>query len=170
MIALLFLLIQLFLAGFFLYLCIAFMTGGPFVPTRNSSVDAMIRVAGIRNGMTVVDLGSGDGRVLLAAAREGAYAVGFEINPYLVWYTRLRAFLSPQRGMISVYWKNLWRADISRADIVFVYLIPWRMKELAGILNRQLKPGSLVISNSFIFPDWKVIRKDTVNHIYVYRL
>lgn len=166
----LFLIIQLVMAGFFLFLCLAFVTGGPFVPSSNTSVSAMIKLANIRAGQTVYDVGSGDGRVLLAAARLGAKAMGIEINPYLVWYTRFRALWTPYKGKVTVLWQNLWTTDLSDADVVFVYLIPWKMTDLAAKLKRELKPGSLVISNSFIFPGWKVVRKDTKHHVYAFTI
>lgn len=168
MIALIFLILQLLIAGFFLFLCLAFVTGGPFVPSNKGAVEAMVNLAKLRPGQTVIDAGSGDGRVLFEAAKQGAKCVGLEINPYLVLYTRIRAFFGPYRGMITVFWKNLWAAELSRADVVFVYLIPWKMDVLAEKLKKELKPGTLVISNSFIFPRWKIIRKDPAHHIYVF--
>lgn len=168
--AILFLILQLLIAGFFLFLCLSFVTGGPFVPSSKRAVEAMIRLAELSPGQTVIDVGSGDGRVLFAAATSGANAIGLEINPYLVWYTRLRALLGQYRGRITVLWKNLWKADMSQADVVFVYLIPWRMEDLAEKLEDELKPGALVVSNSFIFPGWKIVREDRGNHIYVFRI
>ena len=120
--------------------------------------------------MTVYDMVSGDGRVLFAAAACGAKAVGIEINPYLVWYTRIRAFFSPYRRRVKVIWADLWRTNISPADVVFVYLIPWRMGEFAAKLSKELPKGAIVVSNSFIFPQWKILRTDTRHHIYTFRV
>ncbi|MFZ5535193.1 MAG: class I SAM-dependent methyltransferase [Patescibacteria group bacterium] len=170
MLSILFLILQLLMAGFFLFLCLAFVTGGPFVPSSKKSVDAMVALAKIRSGQTIIDVGSGDGRVLFAAAKKGANAIGIEINPYLVRFTQIKAFLGAYRGRITVRWQNLWSADLTNADVVFVYLIPWKMDVLAKKLKKELKPGALVISNSFMFPDWKVVRQDTVNHIYAFRI
>ncbi len=170
MIVLLFLILQLFFAGFFLFLCLAFVTGGPFVPSSKRSVETMIRLAKLRPGQTIIDAGSGDGRVLFEAAKQGANSVGLEINPYLVLYTRLRTFFGPYRGSVTVLWQNLWSADLHQADVVFVYLIPWKMDVLAEKLKRELKPGSLVISNSFMFPGWKIVREDRDHHIYVFKI
>lgn len=168
--AILFLILQLLIAGFFLFLCLSFMTGGPFVPSSKRAVEAMIKLADLQTNQTVIDLGSGDGRVLFAAAKAGVNAIGIEINPYLVLYTRIRALLGPYRGRITVLWRNLWKADLSSADVVFVYLIPWRMEDLAEKLEDELKPGALVISNSFIFPGWEVVRHDPNHHVYVFRI
>jgi len=130
----------------------------------------MIRLARIKPGMRVYDLGSGDGTLILEAGKTGAVAVGLEINPFLVLWTTIRIFFSRQRTRTHVRWSNFWMADLSDADVVFVYLLPWRMGKLAAKLKKELKTGSLIISNSFIFPDWPVLRQDTNQHIYVFRV
>lgn len=168
--SILFLFVQLAFAGFMLYLLIAFVTGGPFVPSQMSRAKRMIALAKLSSKSVVYDLGSGDGRLLMLAAQKGAHVVGVEINPYLVWYSRLRAFLSPRRNRIRVLWKNLWKTDIHEANVVFVYLLPFRMNELAAKLKQELNPGSLVIINSFIFPGWKILRQDATHHVYVYEV
>ncbi|HLD24373.1 MAG TPA: hypothetical protein VJB96_00430 [Patescibacteria group bacterium] len=170
MIYLFFIGLQILFAGFFLFLCLSFVTGGPFVPSSKHAVEAMIKLADLKAGQTVIDIGSGDGRVLFEAAKEGARGIGIEINPYLVLFTRIRAFLGPYRGRITVLWKNLWKADLSQADVVFVYLIPWRMEDLAEKLEDELKDDALVVSNSFVFPGWKIVRSDEQHHVYVFQI
>jgi ribosomal protein L11 methylase PrmA len=170
MIAWIFLLLNLGFAIAIFFLVIAFVTGAPYVPTKNDVAASMMRLAKIKRGDTVVDLGSGDGKLLLLAAQNGAgKAIGYEINPYLVLLSRLRVLLSPFGYTIKTYFHNFWTADISDADVVFVYLLPWRMEQLARKLRRELKPSALVVSNSFIFPNWKILREDRKNHVYVFR-
>lgn len=158
----LFLILQLGFVIFFFYMCIASLTGAPFVPTKNAPADAMIRLADIHRGDIVYDLGSGNGKLLLLAAKKGAKAVGFEINPILVLFSILHG--------TKTRWKNFWNADIHDADIIFVYLLPWKMKRLADKIKKELKPGAIVVSNSFIFPGWKILRQDTAAHVYVFRV
>lgn len=129
----------------------------------------MIALARITKGMHIVDLGSGDGRLLFLAAEKGAMAVGYEINPILVLYTLMLSFLNGHQHLVHVYWKNLWSADIKTADVVFVYLLPWKMNVLQSILEQKLKPGALVVTNTFIFPKWQIMRQDKINHIYVFK-
>jgi len=160
--SLLFLILQIGFVIFFFYMCIASVTGAPFVPTKNAPADAMIRLAGIKKGDTIYDLGSGNGKLLLLAARKGAKAIGYEINPILVLLSNLRG--------ARTKWKNFWGADIHDADVIFIYLLPWKMKRLADKLKRELKPGATVVSNSFIFPGWKIVRQDAANHVYVFRV
>ncbi len=151
---------QIFFAVFFFFLVVAFVTGGPFVPSSKLAVSAMINLGKVGPGMRVYDLGSGDGRLVAAAKKKGAKATGFEINPILVLYANLRG--RPTR------WASLWRANLSDADIVFAYLLPGHMDKLMDKLKRQCKKGTLVISNSFIFPNWKALRSDEKNHIYAF--
>ncbi|MCX6793740.1 MAG: hypothetical protein NTY06_01405 [Candidatus Gottesmanbacteria bacterium] len=158
----LFLILQIGFVIFFFYMCIASLTGAPFVPTKNAPADAMIRLADIHKGDTVYDLGSGNGKLLLMAAQKGARAIGYEINPILVLFSIVRG--------TKTHWKNFWNADIHDADVIFVYLLPWKMERLAGKLKKELKPGTTIVSNSFIFPNWKIVRQDTVNHVYVFRV
>jgi SAM-dependent methyltransferase len=157
-----FLFLQLCFAVFLIYSIFAFLSGAPFVPTTPDTARSMIALAGIKQGDVVYDLGSGNGKLLLMAAKKGARAVGFEINPLLVLLSMLRG--------TNTKWKNFWNAKIDDADIIFVYLLPWRMERLAKKLTTQCKPGAIIVSNSFIFPKWKILRQDKKNHVYVFRV
>jgi len=167
---------QLFFLVLILFLVLAFLTGAPFVPSTNPAARSMVHLAHIKPGMKVYDLGSGNGKLLFLAAKEGATAVGLEINPLLVLWTWIKKMLSqrPKTGFnpaegVTVRWKNFWNTNLSDADVVFVYLFPWWMERLAKKLKKELKPGTLVISNSFIFPGWKLLRQDRKHHIYAFR-
>jgi len=122
----------------------------------------MINLAHIKKGDTVYDLGSGNGKLLLLASKKGAETVGFEINPLLVLFSNLRG--APTR------WKNFWHADIHDADVIFIYLIPWKMKRLVAKIKKECKQGTIIVSNSFIFPNWKILRQDVAHHVYVFRI
>lgn len=169
MLAWIFLFLNLSFALFLFFAIIAFITGAPFVPSTKNTAITMIHLAQIKSGMKIYDLGSGDGRLLFLAANLGVFAVGFEINPFLVFYTLVKRILFPYRNRVYVYWKNFWQANLSDADVVFVYLLPWRMKRLQQFLEDQLKPGTIVVSNSFIFPRWNIVRKSEKDHVYVFR-
>src|SRR3990167_5041232 len=84
----------------------------PYVATKRDKIETIIKLATIKKNETVVDLGSGDGRLLFAAAEKGAYAVGYEINPFLIVLTRLRAGLKGLSSKIMVHQRNLWKADL----------------------------------------------------------
>ena len=171
MLPILFLLIQIFFLILIFYLGIAFLTGAPFVPTTNPAASAMMRLVPIRKGrMTVCDLGSGDGKLLFLAAGKGARAIGYEINPFLVILTYFRKIFHPDGSLVSCRWKNFWKADIRNADVVFVYLLPWRMAQLEKKIMKETKAGTVVVSNSFIFPHLKKIDADETHHVYVFRV
>jgi SAM-dependent methyltransferase len=159
---------QLLFAVLFFYLSLAFLTGAPFVPSTKVVAKTMIAISNIKKGMTIYDLGSGDGRLLFLAAAKGAKAIGLEINPYLVLYSNIVTLCSPYRKIVRTYWKNFWRADFSHADVVFIYLLPWKMEKLEQKLLREMKPGSKIVSNSFIFPHIPCTKKDTINHVYLF--
>lgn len=166
----LFLLLNLFFALFILFLTLAFVTGAPFVKSSKKATDAMIRLAQIKPGMNVYDLGSGDGTLLFRAAAHGANAVGLEINPFLVLWSRLKIFLSPYKTKITVRWQNFWGADLGDADVVFVYLLPWRMESLETLLRKHCKAGTRIVSNSFIFPTTARTGEDKEAHVYGFRV
>lgn len=162
MLGLIFLIIQLGFVIYLLYMCIAFITGAPYVPTNPKAASAMIRLANINKGTIVFDLGSGDGKLLQMAANRGAQVLGYEINPILVLWSNMRGR--------ATRWKNFWHADVSKADVIFLYLLPNRMEKLASKLKKECKPGAIIVSNSFIFPHWDILRKDVDNHVYVFRV
>ena len=165
-----FLLLNISFALFILFLTLAFVTGAPFVRSNKKATDAMIRLARIKPGMKVYDLGSGDATLLFRAATLGATAVGLEINPFLVLWSQLKILLSPYRRKLTVRWQNFWRADLRDADVVFVYLLPWRMQALEKRLKSQCKPGTRIISNSFIFPTLKRIGYDPASHTFAFQI
>lgn len=94
---LIFLVFQILFAVFFLYLCVAFVTGAPFVPSTQKTSECMIALSGCKAGENIIDLGSGDGRLVRLAAAKGAHALGVEINPFLVWYSGLFHYSSGTR-------------------------------------------------------------------------
>lgn len=131
------------------------INGAVYFPTSETSVQTMLRLANIKRGEKVVDLGSGDGRVLLAFARAGAEAHGYEINPILVWRSRKAIREAGLQGKIFVHWKSFWRADLSSFDVVILYGIPYIMKKLEVKLGKELKTGTRVLSNIYRFPGWR---------------
>jgi hypothetical protein len=141
--------------------------GAPFVPTHQDTVARMIESAQIQPGEKMADLGSGDGRVLIAAARAGAEAHGFEINPLLIWWSRYKIKKAGLTGKAFVHWKNFWLADFSQFQIVMLFGITGIMTGLERKLKAELTPGSRVISNVFKFPNWIGEKNGPV---FVYRI
>lgn len=145
--------------------------GAPWVPTKLRTVRRLLDMAQVRAGETVYDLGSGDGRVLIVAAREyGARAVGIELDPVRVAWTRALVLLFGLRKKIEVRQGNFFTQDLHDADVVFCYLLTSTNRRLADKLLEDLRPGTRVVSNAFPFPDWKLAEEDLDHRIYLYRI
>lgn len=155
------------LAAFIILMTPSLLAGVPWVPARARAVEAMIALARPAPGELWVDLGSGDGRILIAAARAGARAVGYEVNPFLVFYSRLAIRLQGMSGRADVRWTSYWPADLSEADVVSLYASVPLMPRLQDKLRAGLKPGARVVSLVFRFPDWKPEKTDA--RLFLYR-
>lgn len=162
---------QLLLAvfGFFAWIIWTRWKGAPWVPSYRRSVRKMLTMAGVRPGELVYDLGSGDGRVLTAAARHfGARAVGVEIDPLRALWSRARIALLGLQEQARVVRGNLFDQDLSDADVVTCYLLQETNDRLAEKLSRELCPGARVVSNTFTFPGLELTGKDDKDRLYVY--
>ena len=122
--------------------------GAPFLPTRPSRIKAALDLLDLQPGQTMVELGSGDGRILREAARRGIYAIGYELNPVLVLYSRVLAVRF--HGLITVHCRNYWHETLPPCDGVYTFLMTPYMARLDTKL-RQEKQGRLRFV-SFAFP------------------
>lgn len=145
----------------------AFFGGPPFVGTSPERVQQMMALAQLAPGERVIDLGSGDGRLLLAAAKAGAEAVGYELNPFLVWWSRRQARQAGVAPQVRVHWGNFWSANLNSAEVIMIFGFSTIMAKLSQKLASELKPGSRVISYRYELPGWKL--EGQVGHVYQYR-
>ncbi len=150
----------------------------PFIPAKKSKVPTIIKLAQIKPGDTVIDLGSGDGRLLFAAAKLGARAIGYELNPYLVTFTKIKAKVLKysssdhvqsyerdsrevsssdssrqartinNRGSITVHRSDLWKAKLRSADVIFVYGRQGTMPKFQDFIYKNAKKGTRVVVNT----------------------
>lgn len=128
----------------------------PYVPTRRAVVDRMLEVAGVDEDDTVVDLGSGDGRIVVrAAARFGARGRGYEIQALLVRAARERARRAEVSDRVEFRRKDLFDADLSDATVVMLYLTSELNLKLRSKLLDELRPGTRVVSHDFDMGDWR---------------
>lgn len=140
---------------FFIYFMLAVFTGAPFLPTGKKYVETMLDIAAVQPGERFVDLGSGDGRLVIAAARRGARAVGYEINPFLVVIAYLRIWRAGVRDRATIRWQSFWSADFRAVDVVSIFGITGIMPRLEKKLSIELRPGTRVVSYVFSMPIWK---------------
>src|SRR5215212_2834272 len=158
----------LFILGLLWILVPAFY-GLPPVPTNPERIQKALKLANLQPKETLYDLGAGDGRVLLIAARDfAAKAVGLEIGPIQCVWIRLRATASGFGSQIQVRWENYYKANLKDADVVFVYATSKETIKLAPHLGSQMKKGSRLVSVSADFPEWEPSALDDENLIFVY--
>lgn len=135
----------------------------PFVPTPQEVVDKMIELAGVQKGDVVYDLGSGDGRIVITAAKKGARAVGFDIDGDLVKESRENIRKAGLEKLAEIKQQDILTVDLSPATVVTMYLLPDVNLKLKPNLLKQLKPGSRVVSHAFDMGDWKPDKTERVN-------
>jgi precorrin-6B methylase 2 len=128
----------------------------PFVPTPPEVVSAMLRLAEVRGGDVVYDLGCGDGRIVIAAARDhGARGVGIELDPALVAEAERAAARAGVSGLVSFRQADLLATDLGEATVVTLYLGDKLNLLLRAKLLSELRPGARIVSHNFAMGDWR---------------
>ena len=144
------------------------LVGGPWVPSSMQVVNRMLEMAEVGPDDVVYDLGCGDGRMLIAAARRYyARAVGIEIDPLRYLWCQFLITILGQRKRIRIVFGNLFNQDISEADVVMCYLMPDALTKLEKKLKQELRPGTRVVSNRFTFPTLDKVREDGNARLYM---
>ncbi|MFW9879963.1 MAG: SAM-dependent methyltransferase, partial [Candidatus Thorarchaeota archaeon] len=143
--------------------------GAPWIPTRMRKVRVMLSLANIQPDEILYDLGCGDGRFIIWAARKfKAKAIGIEINPLLYVWCQLVITILGLRRRVQIKYGNFYKCNLSNADVVICFLLPHTNNSLEDKLLRELKPTARVISNSFVFNKLSVVSEDRYEGIYVY--
>ena len=158
--------LNLILFGVAALLLSTVIRGAPFVPTRHSAVARIVALSELQPGQKAADIGSGDGRIVIAMARAGAVAHGYEINPFLVWWSKYKIYKAGLSGRAFVHWGSFWKVNFSEFDVVTIFGIGKIMKELGEKLRRELQPGAHVVSYVFSFPDWQYELKESAVMVY----
>ena len=127
-----------------------------YVPTRQNVVDAMLKVANVKAGDVVYDLGCGDGRIVVTAAKLGARGIGIDIDPQRVKEANENVTRAGVGDRVKILNQDLFTTDISEANVVVLYLLPTLNLKLRPTLWKTLKPGTRIVSHDFdMGPDWK---------------
>jgi ubiquinone/menaquinone biosynthesis C-methylase UbiE len=136
----------------------------PYVPTTQEAVEAMLRLAGVKKSDTVYDLGCGDGRIVIAAAKEyGAHGVGIDIDPRRIQEAKDNARKAGVENLVRFEEKDLFQANIHEASVVTLFLLSSVNLKLRPKLLQELKPGTRIVSNTFDMGDWKADKEFTVD-------
>ena len=134
-----------------------------FTPTRHFVAEAMLQLADVRRDDVVYDLGSGDGRIVITAAKKyGVKAVGFEIDPELIKKSRENIRKEGVEHLAEIREQDILTVDLSPANVVTMYLLPSVNLKLRPKVWSELKPGSRVVSHAFDMGDWKADRTESV--------
>lgn len=149
------------------YLLTYLLRGAIYLPSHPAAVEQMVRALHVRPGERAVDLGSGDGRIVIALAKAGAIAVGYEVNPILVWLSRLNIRQAGVAERATIVRKSFWRASFTDIQCVTVFGMTHIMRELEAKLQRELPSGARVASNGFRFPGWK--GESVAQGVHMYR-
>lgn len=147
--------------------------GAPWVPTRKNDVIRFLKLAEIKSEQKMYDLGCGDGRLVVAAAGVGANAQGLEISllPFLL--AHVRRLFSKDRARIKISYQNIWKKNLSDADIIYVWLMPEVMSDLIKKLEKELKRWTKVVAYVWPMDGWQAVQTDTVegsSSLYLYQM
>lgn len=148
---------------------------GPYVATDRRTIKRMLDLAGVKQGMRIVELGSGNGELCLQAARRGCIATGIEFNPVLVLVSRFRSRLTVHRSPLTAhrsptyYCADVWRTCLpTDTDAVFCYSIPMTMDRIWRKFQKEAKPGAVLVSHAFEVPG--VVPDRTDGNVRLYRV
>src|SRR5438093_7059960 len=135
----------------------------PYVPTPQPVVDRMLELAGVTSKDLVYDLGCGDGRIVITAAKKyGARGVGVDINPERIREANENARSAGVEKLVTFIEQDALKVDVSQATVVTLYLLSSSNLKLRPILTRQLKPGARIVSHAFSMGDWEPLKEETL--------
>ena len=139
--------------------------GAPYLQTLRNQIDGAFELLDLKKGQTLIELGSGDGRILLEAGKRGIKAIGYELNPFLVIYSKVKTW--KYRGEVKIIWGNYWRKDLPEADGIFVFLLDRYMLKLNNKIVQDFKQPIKLVSFAFKIPKKKII--DSKQGLFLYK-
>jgi precorrin-6B methylase 2 len=135
----------------------------PYVPTPQEVVERMLELAGVKKGDVVYDLGSGDGRIVVTAAKKyGVKAIGFEIDPERIKESHENIKKAGVGNLAEIRQQDIRTVDLSQASVLTMYLLPEVNLMIRPNIWKQMKPGSRVVSHDFDMGDWKPLKTENI--------
>ncbi len=153
--------------GFFVSTKVQFLHDPVYVPSKDAAVVDMIALANPQPHEIVADLGSGNGKLLIAFSELAKQAIGFEVGPFLVWESRHKIQKLGLVTKVQIKWQSFWSADVSQTDVILLFMTASIMAKLEKKLRAELKPGARVISQRFVFPNWPAAKKLGESTLYI---
>ncbi len=160
------LLVIVLLLGIIAILVYSMLSGGPYAPIGQQRTEQLLSMLQIKKNELAADLGSGDGRVVIALAKKGAIAHGYELNPLLVWIARRKIKKAGLEKKAFIHMADMWGTNYKNFDLITVYLSPHIMGRLEKKLKKELKKGARIAMNHYHFPNWKYTKKS--GNVYLY--
>jgi tRNA G37 N-methylase Trm5 len=135
----------------------------PYVPTPQEVVDRMLDLAGVKKGDVVYDLGSGDGRIVVTAAKKfGVKAIGFEIDPQRIKESHENIKKAGVEKLVEIRQQDIRTVDLSEATVLTMYLLPEVNLMVRPNIWKQMKAGSRIVSHDFDMGDWKPLKTEHI--------
>jgi tRNA G37 N-methylase Trm5 len=135
----------------------------PYVPTPQEVVDRMLELAQVKKGDVVYDLGSGDGRIVVTAAKKfGVKAIGFEIDPQRIKESHESIKKEGVEKLVEIRQQDIRTVDLSEATVLTMYLLPEVNLMIRPNIWKQMKPGARIVSHDFDMGDWKPLKTEHV--------
>jgi len=145
--------------------------GAPWVPANMNKIRKMLEMVAIKRGEVLYDLGSGDGRIVIEAAKMyKARAIGIELDPIRVLMSRLNLKFNKVDNYAEIRQANFFDVRLNNANIITMYLLPKTVNKLKSKFKRELKSGSRIVSLQFPLKNWRPVKFDRENEIFVYRV
>jgi SAM-dependent methyltransferase len=158
----------LYLIVFVMVICFGFVIafGAPYLPTLKPQMLDAIKLADLKLGQHILELGCGDGKILIEAARQGYRVTGYELNPILFLIAKLRSW--KYRKQVRVVLGNFWQAQWPEADAIFVFLLPRYMSKLDAAIKSKIDKPIKLVSIAFEIPNSKPVQTSTGVYLYQY--
>lgn len=161
-------LIFLLIIAIILCFSLVLLFGAPYLPTLSAQSKAALELADLMPGDHLLELGCGDGRVMVAAAEQGMRVTGYELNPILAFvsWARTRKF----KGRVKVVWGNFWVKKLPPADAIFVFLLPKYMEKLNNKIVQEYSGKKIkLVSFAFKIPSKTVAAEKQGIYLYQYK-
>lgn len=143
------------------FFIIPWFFGAPYDVSRKKAIKNIVKLTNPEKGDKIAELGSGDGRVCIALAKQNKEAKihGFEINPFLVLISKRKIKKLNLQNQIKINWKNFWNVKFEKFNKIIFFQFRTITKKLEKKFEKELKPNSIVVSHNWKLPNWKIKKK-----------